>query len=313
MKEKLVSSCGLQDRASLHSPWTASTRQSGTQVTTKPAQQSFPEGPGESSVRKHIFPCFLHIVMEKEHSPGLVKSWLSGEHPAWFSVLLLLQYFCKEPLWLTGLDSLLGVKGTCSQSETEGLNLDFPNITWSLSNLTKTFPEYMGFANLVARCRLELDHLRPGTASPGSLLHQSAECKSQASPKKGHSDFSTFQWSQALSGSGWGVEYLVNAGVCHQYAGMAIPGPCCSLSSEWKSSLDILPFYQWLWPTQEISQAEQHPSANSACSHYTPVWDPPEPGLKEQIDTEESLPIRQPTDLLCNYPNFQHPFYFQRM
>lgn len=34
----------------------------------------------------------------------------------------------RVSLWLTGLDSLLVWKETFSQSETEGLNLDFPNI-----------------------------------------------------------------------------------------------------------------------------------------------------------------------------------------
>lgn len=45
MKERLAPSCGLQDRANLHSPWTASTHQPVTQVTPKPAQQFSPEGP----------------------------------------------------------------------------------------------------------------------------------------------------------------------------------------------------------------------------------------------------------------------------
>lgn len=108
-------------------------------------------------------------------------------------------------MWLTGLDFLLGVEGDIFSVREEGLNLDFPNITWMpqspcLPNHTTTFPVYMGFANLLARCRLELDHLRAWTASPGCLFHHSAEWKSKASPKKGHSDFSIFQWNQALSG-----------------------------------------------------------------------------------------------------------------
>lgn len=90
----------------------------------------------------------------------------------------------------------------------------------------------------------------------------------------------------------WMLVYVIN------YAGMVITGPCRALTSEWKNSLDVLPFYQWQWPTHEISQAEQHPSANFACSHYTSVKGHSKSGLKEQIDIEESLPIREATDLL---------------
>lgn len=54
-KEKLVPSCGLQDRASLHSPWIASSHQSVTRVIAKPAQQLSPEGPGGSNTAKSFF------------------------------------------------------------------------------------------------------------------------------------------------------------------------------------------------------------------------------------------------------------------